>query len=1017
MNHRWLAWCALLFVACSPGSTDPDTRDASSPRDSAPGPCTADVECDDGDFCNGEEQCTAGVCVPGDEPCARGQDCDPAAARCVTDCASSTDADGDGSEALECGGDDCDDGDDDVHPGASELCDSEGVDEDCDPTTYGARDLDRDGRDDAACCNGARCGDDCDDLSGSSAPRAAEACNGRDDDCDGMVDEEVRVDVWPDRDRDGHGDAHAEASLGCAGTTGLATTHDDCDDTDRRTHPGRVELCDTRDNDCDAEIDETPQAVTWYVDADADGFGAPGTEGTRISCAPIPGFSDEATDCDDTAPARSPGAPERCNGLDDDCNGLPDFLLGPGDTEDDDLDQFADARCESGDDCDDRDASAYPGAVEICDRRDSDCDDEVDEESAIRIWLPDTDGDGFGDMAGAPLMSCAPIAGYVTRGGDCDDSSVTAHPSAPELCNEDDDDCDAATDEGIAVSAYYLDSDRDGLGAGAPVLACGAVRGRVANASDCDDTRASVGAPSMWSPDDDSDGFGDGSLAPVLACSAPARHVANRRDCDDDDAAINPAGTEGCDGVDEDCDGEVDDGADGSCAIPHSTAMCVAGECAIASCSPGWADCDLGSANGCELPVTDDVANCGGCGVVCESGERCRFGSCAALLTLVAGRRHVCALLSSGEVTCWGDNTAAQMGRDTLGGAPRPGRVLYYTGEPLSDVVAISAHPAGDHTCAVRASGDVVCWGQNGQSQCGGDAPPVAARAYPVPTLSTAVAVDVGVEHSCAVLSSGGVRCWGSNTHGRLGNGSTTADRVGTPVAMVEIEGGSTREIRDAAVIGLTQFATCVVHNGGRRMSCAGRANNGELGRSSTSSGDQGVADDAVLPEGAVLREIEGGWAHFCARAETGSPLCWGNNSYGQLGTLPSGTSPRPLDTLLLASTSGVATGAYHTCASYTNPAFGARVACVGYDPYGALGDGVTQMPATDSTLSDVVTNTDASTFLSRPRVLAMGEYFGCAVLESGSVSCWGHNGGEPYGVSGPDRAYCDLARTVPGVP
>jgi hypothetical protein len=106
----------------------------------------------------------------------------------------SADADADGHDAIECGGDDCDDADAMRHPGATEVCDAANVDEDCDPHTVGILDADGDGSVSSTCCNvaidGVRiCGDDCDDGAPSRRPGAPELCDGHDDDCDGAVDE------------------------------------------------------------------------------------------------------------------------------------------------------------------------------------------------------------------------------------------------------------------------------------------------------------------------------------------------------------------------------------------------------------------------------------------------------------------------------------------------------------------------------------------------------------------------------------------------------------------------------------------------------------------------------------------------------------------------------------------------------------------------------------------------------------------------------------------------------------
>ena len=108
-----------------------------------------------------------------------------------------TDADGDGHDAIQHGGDDCDDDDPNRYPGNAEVVDTAGHDEDCDPTTFGIRDADGDGYPDDAACNTdsdgtAYCGTDCDDSEPSIHPSQIDVLNGRDDDCDGSVDEDQR---------------------------------------------------------------------------------------------------------------------------------------------------------------------------------------------------------------------------------------------------------------------------------------------------------------------------------------------------------------------------------------------------------------------------------------------------------------------------------------------------------------------------------------------------------------------------------------------------------------------------------------------------------------------------------------------------------------------------------------------------------------------------------------------------------------------------------------------------------
>ncbi|MFN7147557.1 MAG: MopE-related protein, partial [Myxococcota bacterium] len=169
-------------------------------------------------------------------------------------------------------------------------------------------------------------------------------------------------------------------------------------------------------------------------------------------------------------------------------------------------------------DCDDTDPDVHPGASEVCDLRDQDCDGRVDEDAVDAArWYSDDDGDGVGDDYGF-TRSCDPVPDTLTTGGDCDDGDADVHPGALERCNGVDDDCDDATDEG-----------------------------------DLPDEPT-------WHRDADGDGYGDPGDA-VIVCDAPEGYVADATDCDDTDATISPAGTETCDDLDEDCDGLVDEDA------------------------------------------------------------------------------------------------------------------------------------------------------------------------------------------------------------------------------------------------------------------------------------------------------------------------------------------------------------------------------------------------------------------------------------------------------------------------
>ena len=309
-------------------------------------------------------------------PCDDGA-CDEEENTCTSGCA---DMDGDGAEDEACGGDDCDDSDPNRFPSNPEVCDTEHVDEDCDPTTFGTRDIDLDGFIDRRCCNGDTCGDDCDETRRGTNPNVPEVCDGRDNDCDGSVDEDLLQMSYEDNDRDLHGNIDAPI-MACPGKNGTSASTLDCDDDDTTINTPQDELIDGEDNDCDGEIDEEPADAIWYPDTDNDGYGDPSGM-TQTSNRPVNGHSILAIDCDDSDPTISPRAEELCNGIDDDCNGERDFEIDTNDWEDDDNDGYPDATCAGGStraDCDDTDPITFPMAEERCDFRDNDCDGTVDE--------------------------------------------------------------------------------------------------------------------------------------------------------------------------------------------------------------------------------------------------------------------------------------------------------------------------------------------------------------------------------------------------------------------------------------------------------------------------------------------------------------------------------------------------------------------------------------------------------------------------------------------------------------
>ncbi len=503
-------------------------------------------------------------------------------------------------------GGDCDESNASINPGATETCD--GVDEDCDGTvddgvTYATyyRDTDGDGYGDSAdtdytCAPSSgyvATGGDCDESNVTINPGATETCDGVDEDCDGTVDDGfVYSDWYPDSDGDGYGALGSTATSWCSAPSGYAANDSDCDDGDATIHPGATETCDGVDEDCDGTVDDGITYAIYYRDTDGDGYGD--SSDSDYTCSPSSGFVTTGGDCDESDASINPGATEICDGVDQDCDGTADDGLthaysypdADGDGYGASTGAVYDCTTPSGyvassTDCDDSDASIHPGATETCDGVDEDCDGTADDGITYTTYYRDTDGDGYGDSSDSDY-TCSPSAGFVTTGGDCDESDASINPGASEICDGIDQDCDSAVDEGLSHSYSYPDSDGDGYGASTgAVYDCATPSGYVSSSTDCDDSDTSIhpGATEVCDgvdqdcdhsideglsysysyPDSDGDGYG-ASSGSVYDCTTPSGYVSSSSDCDDGDASIHPGATEICDGIDQDCDYSIDEG-------------------------------------------------------------------------------------------------------------------------------------------------------------------------------------------------------------------------------------------------------------------------------------------------------------------------------------------------------------------------------------------------------------------------------------------------------------------------
>ena len=392
------------------------------------------------------------------------------------------DYDGDGTVDDE----DCAPENPDIHPGAKEVCD-DGIDNDCD-TFIDGEDTDCDDVDG----DGFPAAVDCDDHDPTIFPGGTEECeDGLDNDCDELTDGDD-----PDCD-DPDGDGYPNAV--------------DCAPHDPAIHPGAAEDCtDGVDNDCDGDEDEDDPDC-W--DDDADGY---------------PAYED----CDDGDPDIHPGAEEVCDGADNDCNGSTDGEDATDASiwyEDDDGDGYGSPDstlmdCEQQDgyvaddsDCDDTDGDVHPGATEVCNEVDDDCDGTTDGDNAAgaTTWYEDTDNDGQGDPDTGTL-ACTGSNDQVDNADDCDDTDATVYLGAVELCDGLDNDCDNS------VPATETDDDGDGY------FGC---------ADDCDDSSDVIfpGAPELC---DGEDNDCDGSLLADENVDVDGDGAYACADCNDGDGGI-----------------------------------------------------------------------------------------------------------------------------------------------------------------------------------------------------------------------------------------------------------------------------------------------------------------------------------------------------------------------------------------------------------------------------------------------------------------------------------------------
>ncbi|MHA7631001.1 RCC1 domain-containing protein [Corallococcus sp. M7] len=579
---------------------------------------------------------------------------------------------------------------------------------------------------------------DCDDYSASTHPGAEETCNGMDDDCDGVVDNGSAS--------GGAGCSTGQQGVCAAGVTACTNGTVLC----QQRQAASAERCDGLDNDCDGATDEgNPGGLQACATGQLGVCGEGVTYCTQgvIHCVPTQGASSEV-----------------CDGKDNDCNGQPDDGLAfPSWYRDQDGDTYGQTsqsvlacvqpagHAPNAGDCNDSNPALNPGATEVCDGVDNDCDGQVDEGVPTQTWSRDADGDGYGTSAQA-LQKCSQPAGYVSNAGDCNDSNASIRPGAAEACDGVDNDCDGATDEAAS---------------GPPGSAC-FVSGRRRVAAGGWHSMALMGDGTVWAWGHNNYGqLGDGTVA-----SRPwAVQVQELAGVAGLGGAYTPLALK------QDGTlwawGENNYGHLGDWTVTiRRTPVQVQGLTGVAAIAAG---------KGPPLALKQDGTVW--TWVVNEFGQLgdgpVQVPGLTSVTALATGN-HMLASKQDGTVWAWGFNNQGQLGDGTTWARSTPVQVQGLTG--------VAAIAVGDfHSLALKHDGTVWAWGTNGDGQLGDGTTTQRLTPVQVQGLTGVAAIAGGYAHSLALKQDGTVWAWGRNIAGQLGDGTTT-QRL-TPVQVQGLTG------------------------------------------------------------------------------------------------------------------------------------------------------------------------------------------------------------------------------------